>query len=162
MHFQCWSLRHQSKKYGHVPSTRHHLVSCVQLSAFTSGIKQCIFRWYLFVSFRCTYYGHILSVRSRSLHPQFTWATICRRLQGVSTSTGLWFQDKICAHPVVVLLPPTSVGLLALWLWFWCSGCMFLVWWYLWKSRRSPVRWLSSNSPLSSLSLPYFQKKSFG
>ena len=61
MHFQCWSFCHQSQKYGHVPSTRHHLVSCGQLSAFTSGIKQCIFRRYLSVSFRHTYYGHILS-----------------------------------------------------------------------------------------------------
>ena len=61
MHFQCWSFRHQSQKYGHVPSTHHHSVSCGQLSAFTSGIKQCIFQRYLFVSFCRTYYGHILS-----------------------------------------------------------------------------------------------------
>ena len=46
-HFQCWSLCHQSWKYGHLPSTRHHLLSCGQLSNFTSGIKQCIFRRYL-------------------------------------------------------------------------------------------------------------------
>ena len=61
MHFQCWSFRHQSQKYGHVPSMRHHSVSCGQLFAFTSWIKQCIFQRYLFVSFRRTYYGHILS-----------------------------------------------------------------------------------------------------
>ena len=63
MHFQCWSLCHQSQKYGHVPSTRDHSVACGQLSAFTSGIKQCIFQRYLFVSFCRTYYGHILSHR---------------------------------------------------------------------------------------------------
>ena len=65
MHFQRWSFCHQSQKYGHVPSTRHHLVSCGQMSAFTSGIKQCIVRRYLFVSFRRTYYGHILSRLAR-------------------------------------------------------------------------------------------------
>ena len=64
MHFQCWSFCHRSQKYGHVPRTRHHSVSCGQLSAFTSGIKQCIFRRYLSVSFRRTYYGHILSAES--------------------------------------------------------------------------------------------------
>ena len=66
MHFQCWSFYHRSQKYGHIPSTRHHSVSCGQLSAFTSRIKQCIFQRYLFVSFRRTYDGHILSAPSRS------------------------------------------------------------------------------------------------
>ena len=64
MHFQCWSFYHRSQKYGHVPSTRHHSVSCGQLSVFTSGIKQCIFLRYLSVSFRRTYYGHILSLKN--------------------------------------------------------------------------------------------------
>ena len=66
MHLQCSSFYRWSQKYGHVPSTRYHLVSCRQLSVFTSGITQCIFRRYLSVSFRRTYYGHILSVPSRS------------------------------------------------------------------------------------------------
>ena len=61
MHFQCWSFYCRSLKYGHVPRTRYHLVSCGQLSVFTSGITQCIFRRYLSVSFRHTYYGRILS-----------------------------------------------------------------------------------------------------
>ena len=45
--FQCWSHHHQSQKYGHVLSTRHYMLSCGQMSAFTSGIKQFIFRQYL-------------------------------------------------------------------------------------------------------------------
>ena len=67
MHLQCWPFYRWSQKYGHVPSRCYHLVSCGQLSVFTSGIKQCIFRRYLSVSFRRTYYGHILSHRHNIL-----------------------------------------------------------------------------------------------
>ena len=94
MHFQCWSFYRRSQKYGHVPSTRHHLVSCGQLSVFTSGIKQCIFRRYLSVSFRRTYYGHILS--NQTLCPSSIITVGCQ-----DSNTGAYSREALGSIPKI-------------------------------------------------------------
>ena len=92
-----------------------------------------------------------------SIFPKFTWARICCRLQGFFLFTRLQFQDKICAHPVVVPMPSPSMLSSSSRSIFWCSDHRFTAWWDLWTSKWSPVSWLSYNIPHSSFSPSYTQ-----
>ena len=56
----------QSQKYEHVPSTRHHSLSCGQLSAFTSGFKTMYLPTVSFVSFCHTFMGIFYQTRHDS------------------------------------------------------------------------------------------------
>ena len=114
MHFQCWSFFRRSQKYGHVPSTRHHLVSCGQLSVFTSGIKQCIFRKVSFCVLPSYVLWHILSPENCAKFWHAYLEGVCD--SWIHFSCGIY----ISAPPTI----PTCTGPVVIVNFLWGSGCV--------------------------------------